>query len=88
MFLPIEKGKFRPVAIIHRLEDILPSGTEYSIAVKDGRRFCVEAGEPQYRMGVLGLGDFEIAETDAVKRYLKAGDCAIDAGANFGWYTT
>ena len=39
-------------------------------------------------MGILGYGDFEAPETKVIKRLLHVGDCAIDAGANIGWYTT
>lgn len=85
---PFGLGKYRLAGLVHSLANALPSDERFTVRSKDGRRFRLEAGEPQYRMGVLGLGDFEAAESAAVARCLKSGDCAVDAGANFGWYTT
>jgi FkbM family methyltransferase len=88
MYFPVEKGKDRLVNLIYWLDDHLETGTKYILPVKDGRRFYMEAGERQYRMGMLGFGVFENFETEVIKQYLHAGDCVIDAGANIGWFTT
>lgn len=88
MYAPVEKGRDRVTNIIFWLDDRLVAGTKYLLPVKDGRRFYIDAGERQYRMGILGFGDFEAPETKIIKQFIHAGDCTIDAGANIGWYTT
>ena len=52
----------------------------------DGRSFALPAGDASYSQ-LFTAGEFEPAETDAVRRLLKSGDFALDVGANLGWFT-
>jgi hypothetical protein len=72
----------------HACINCLSEGALMTIAARDGRRFIIDRREPQYRMGLLDLGTFEPAETKAVSAQIRFGFTIIDAGANFGWYTT
>lgn len=51
----------------------------------DGRRFTVEAGDVMYEQ-VYRLGEYEPLVTRTVRQLLRAGDVAVDVGANHGWY--
>jgi FkbM family methyltransferase len=55
-------------------------------AFADGRRFGMEACDVSYEQ-VYRLGEYEPAVTRVVRRVLRAGDVAVDVGANLGWYS-
>jgi FkbM family methyltransferase len=56
------------------------------IDLRDGRRFHIG---PDYIYWPLFMGrDFEPAATSIVRRLVRPGDVVVDAGANYGWYTT
>ena len=52
----------------------------------DGRAFELPANEGPYAQ-IFTLGEFEPAESEAVRTLLRAGDFAVDVGANLGWFT-
>ncbi|TWU24676.1 FkbM family methyltransferase [Bythopirellula polymerisocia] len=56
------------------------------VTVKDGRRFHI--GPDYIYLPLFVSGEFEPAATTVVKRLLRKGDHVVDAGANYGWYTT
>jgi len=88
VYSPLEKGRWRIAAMTHACIAHLSEGSLMTIKARDGRRFLIDPREPQYQMGLLDLGMFEPAETRAVSAQVKPGFTIVDAGANFGWYTT
>jgi FkbM family methyltransferase len=52
----------------------------------DGRRFTIQAGDVGYEQ-VYRLGEYEPVVTGAVRQLLRAGDVAVDVGANHGWHS-
>ena len=87
-YSPVEKGRWRVIDLIHACASRVPR--QYSMVVQssDGRRFRIAPAERQYHMGLLDRGMFEPDVTAVATRWLTPGMVAIDAGANFGWYTT
>jgi FkbM family methyltransferase len=53
---------------------------------EDGRRFLLPEGDAAYA-AVFFDGEHEPGPSAAVRRLLRAGDFAIDVGANVGWFT-
>ena len=56
------------------------------ITVRDGRRFHI--GPDYIYLPIFVSGEFEPDATAVVRRLLRTGDKVVDAGANYGWYTT
>jgi len=52
----------------------------------DGRVFHAPAGDRMYAQ-VFILGEYEPEVSAAMRRLLRAGDLAVDVGANHGWYS-
>lgn len=85
---PIRRGRWRVGTLVHRCADRLRNTASIILRSCDGRRFEIDPRETQYRMGLLGEGRYEPAESRFVSHCVKPGHVVIDAGANFGWYTT
>ena len=85
---PFERGRFRLTSLLYRITKQLRNEHRLIITARDGRRFSINPSDPQYHMGLLDRGIFEPEETQAVRDSVCAGQVAIDAGANYGWYTT
>lgn len=85
---PFKKGRYRITSLLYRLAQGLKGGCSLVITADDGRRFCIDPRDPQYHMGLLDLGTFEPEETNIVTGSVTEGHIAVDAGANYGWYTT
>lgn len=51
----------------------------------DGRRFRIDAGDVMYEQ-IYRLGEYEPEVTHVIRGILRAGDVAVDLGANHGWY--
>lgn len=88
MHAPWETGKARVAALLRRQLQSLPTGTRLDLAAVDGRRFRVDPTEPQFWMGLIDRGAFEPRLTAMMRSLVKHGHTVIDAGANFGWFTT
>ncbi len=56
------------------------------ITVKDGRRFHI--GPDYIYLPIFASGEFEPDATSVVRTLVRKGDRVVDAGANYGWYTT
>lgn len=53
----------------------------------DGRRFFVDLSTGMCET-LFFLGEYERAVTRTISLVVESGDVCLDAGANFGWYTT
>lgn len=87
-YTPFERGRFRLTSLLYQMTKQLSKEYRLVITARDGRRFSINPSDPQYHMGLLDGGVFESEETQVVKDSVFAGQVAIDAGANYGWYTT
>jgi FkbM family methyltransferase len=85
---PFERGRYRIGALVNRLLASLDVERRLVVSARDGRKFSIDPRDPQYHMGLLHEGRFEPEATKVVTESVHAGDVAIDAGANYGWYTT
>ena len=85
---PFERGRYRIGALVNRLAATLDAEHRLVVSARDGRKFSIDPRDPQYHMGLLHEGLFEPEASKVVTESVHAGDVAIDAGANFGWYTT
>ena len=88
MYAPWSTGQSRVATLMESLARRLPEGRRFVVASRDGRRFVVDARERQYWMGLLDRGVFEPAATRALSECVPKGATVVDAGANFGWYST
>src|SRR3569623_1242720 len=87
-YTPFERGRFRLTALLYQVTKQLSREHQLLIKAKDGRHFSVNPSDPQYHMGLLDRSVFEPEETRVVMDSVHPGHVAIDAGANYGWYTT
>lgn len=82
---PITRGRHRAylaaLSLCRNLPERSPART------RDGRRFSVN-WKTGMQTTVFFLGEYEKAISDIVEKVVFPGDVCIDAGANFGWYTT
>ena len=85
---PFERGRFRLTSLLYQMTKQLSKEHRLVITARDGRHFSINPSDPQYHMGLLDGGVFESEETQVVRDSVFAGQVAIDAGANYGWYTT
>jgi FkbM family methyltransferase len=85
---PFERGHFRLTSLLYQLTKQLSKEHRLVITARDGRKFSINPSDPQYHMGLLDRGVFEAEETRVVMDLVHPGYVAIDAGANYGWYTT
>jgi len=85
---PVRRGKSRLMALVERrLLPGLPAGLTIEVVARDGRRFEVEADDPN-AFNLMMLGEYDPRETALVGRIVRPGDVCFDIGANDGWYTT
>ncbi len=82
---PIKKGKYRLFQLALRL--CRHPHRSLRVNLKDGRKLWVNLTTGMQET-VFFHGEFEIPITSIARQILKAGDTCIDAGANYGWYTT
>jgi len=87
-YTPFERGRFRLTSLLYRVTKQLSREHQLIITARDGRNFSISPSDPQYHMGLLDRGIFESEETRIVMDSVHPGHVAIDAGANYGWYTT
>lgn len=87
-YSPIKKGRYRLTSVLYRMAKRLSRQVLLTVTASDGRKFRIDVRDPQYHMGLLDRRLFEPEETQVVMQSVKPGQIVIDAGANFGWYTT
>jgi FkbM family methyltransferase len=82
---PIKKGRYRTYLAALSLLKKRPHSllTE----VRDGRRFYVNLNTGMQET-LFFVGEYERAITEIFSKLVNEGDVCVDAGANFGWYTT
>ena len=88
MYAPWERGKARAAALMRSMLASQPAGERLELSATDGRRFQVDCTEPQFWMGLIDRGVFEPHLTAMLRSLTRPGSTVIDAGANFGWFTT
>lgn len=82
---PIKKGRGRIFRAALSLVNDRP--TDEIIQLPDGRRFFIDLTTGMQET-VYFLGEYETAISTILEKLIGPGDICIDAGANFGWYTT
>lgn len=82
---PIAKGKYRIYQTALNLVKHKPKST--FACVRDGRIFEVDLTTGMQET-LFFIGEYERAISAIADRLISDGDVCIDAGANFGWYTT
>ena len=84
---PIAKGKYRVFLLARRLCGNVPDGLQATS--KDGRRFSIDLSS-NMQDTVYFLGEYENVISKFVEKLVRKHNCKVfvDAGANFGWYTT
>jgi methyltransferase, FkbM family len=87
-YTPFQRGRFRLTSLLYQVTKQLSRECRLVITARDGRKFSLNPSDPQYHMGLLDRGVFEFEETQVVMDSVQPGHVAIDAGANYGWYTT
>ncbi|HEX6278390.1 MAG TPA: FkbM family methyltransferase [Pyrinomonadaceae bacterium] len=84
-YFPLRKGKYRLIQLIRR------AFPHYSSTLRskslDGRSFDVDLSTGMYDT-LYFLGEYETFITSVIGRIVSQGDVCVDAGANFGWYST
>jgi FkbM family methyltransferase len=83
-YSPIRRGTSRLAALGRRWCGAPPPEV---VRARDGRRFEVDLSSGMCDT-LYFRGEYEPAVTGVVRKVVSAGDVCIDAGANFGWYTT
>lgn len=83
-----ERGRFRLTNLLFHMTKLLSKDARLNIKVTDGRIFQINPRDSQYHMGLLDRGIFEPEESQAVNDCVRPGQVVIDAGANYGWYST
>lgn len=58
------------------------------IHLQDGRKFYWDPNSYDSLNGFIRIGNWEPDSVDILEKLIKNGDCIVDIGANFGWYTT
>ncbi len=81
---PLPRGKRFLYTNALRLRALPKS--EQLVESRDGRRFHVDLTDPIYR-DLFFIGDYEPEVSRVARSVLRPGDIAVDAGANFGWFT-
>ena len=84
---PIAKGKYRAFLLARRICRNMPDGLNTKL--NDGRRFSVNLSS-NMQDTLYFLGEYENIITRFVEDLIRERGCKVflDAGANFGWYTT
>lgn len=82
---PIAKGKYRLYQAALSLVKNKPNSA--FTRVKDGRKFEVDMTTGMQET-LFFIGEYERAISAIAERLISKGNVCIDAGANFGWYTT
>ena len=85
---PFERGRYRLTSLLYRVTKQLQGEHQMVITARDGRKFSINPRDPQYHMGLLDRGIFEPEETQVIMKSVSEGQVVVDAGANYGWYTT
>src|SRR5262245_7311333 len=87
VYAPWSKGQAMVTQLLQSVAH--RQGTDpFVVGTRDGRKFLVDARERQYWMGLIDRGQFEPAATRIVNECVPRGATVVDAGGNFGWYTT
>ncbi len=68
-----------------KLVSSLPKG--FIIKLRDGRKLAIDLTTGMQER-VFFFGEYEPYVTELVKQLVSEGNVCVDAGANFGWYTT
>jgi FkbM family methyltransferase len=85
---PVSRGKSRLMRWVEtRILPGLPPDLMVDVVASDGRRFLVNAHDPN-AFNLMMLGAYDPRETTLVRRLVRPGDVCLDIGANDGWYTT
>ena len=84
---PVSRGKYRAFLAARSICKTLP--TDLIGTAKDGRQFSIDLSSGMQDT-VYFLGEYEPAITALIEPIITKNRCRtfIDAGANFGWYTT
>lgn len=82
---PIDKGKYRLFQLA--LSSVSKRPRRVDAVSKDGRRFIADLTTGMQEQ-LYFLGQYEPFLTEVMSGLIRPGDVCIDAGANFGWYTT
>ncbi|MEP6925613.1 MAG: FkbM family methyltransferase, partial [Pyrinomonadaceae bacterium] len=82
---PLRKGKYRLFEFAKKNCRSLPDNL--LIKTVDGRKLCADLTDTMTDT-VYFLGEYEPVVTKIVASLINKGDVCIDAGANFGWFTT
>lgn len=82
---PFPKGKYRLMMLAESLCRNYPKMVR--VPTPDGRMLTLSFA-PEIWDTVFFFGEYELAASLIVRDLIDAGDCCIDVGANFGWYTT
>lgn len=82
---PVRKGSSRLAQLALRFVHGKPNNL-FANAV-DGRKFSIDLTTGMQER-VFFFGEYEPFISDVVSRLIREGDTCVDAGANFGWYTT
>ena len=84
---PISRGKYRAFLTARSICKTVPR--DLIGTAKDGRQFSIDLSSGMQDT-VYFLGEYEPAITALIEPVIKKNGCRtfIDAGANFGWYTT
>ena len=82
---PVSKGKYRIYQSALSLCSTRPRSLQ--VKLRDGRRFYANLTTGMQET-VFFIGEFERVLSEIALRLIGPGDVCIDAGANFGWYTS
>lgn len=85
LYFPLRKGKYRLIRFLRRT--FPNSANDVQVRARDGRVFEANLSTGMHDT-LYFLGEYESFLTLLIARLVREGDVCIDAGANFGWYTT